>query len=508
VLERPISIAVLVTLLVTPWLHPFAPRMFIQLIAMMALIPVARVITHVSPVDLDRTVFAGLFMLLLLDRVRLGLEELAAVTEAIFLLELVLGLALALQVLRSAGIARSANWVRTGARVLAAALAVALIAEIGGWSGLATMLGRAAMGSALFAVYAWAVIAGLDALIAWGLRTTRWSRFLAGGQFAAQQRARRVVRYLTAATWLYLLLGNTGLRESAMRAMKRLLDAGISIGELSITLGGVLAFVLTIVVAPLVARFVNASLETVVYPRANLPRGMPYALSRMVSYAVFAMAFVAALAAAGVQMNQLSILLGGLGVGVGLGLQDFVKNFAAGLTLLFERRVHVGDVVQIPSAQVFGRVMQIGMRAVMVKNWDGAEVIVPNIELIATAVTNWTLSDQMRRIELPVGVAYGTDPAKVVQLLEDVARTHTELVAQPPPQALFLGFGESALNFSLRVWTDSEYDRTQAIRSELAIAVERVLQDAGIPIPFPQRDLHLASISPAVREAILGKEAK
>ena len=179
------------------------------------------------------------------------------------------------------------------------------------------------------------------------------------------------------------------------------------------------------------------------------------------------------------KLDQLTILLGGLGVGVGLGLQDFVKNFAAGITLLFERRVHVGDAVQIPSAQVFGRVKQIGMRAVR-WNWDGAEVIVPNIELIATAVTNWTLSDEMRRIELPVGVAYGTDPAKCVELLLAVARAHAEVVAEPPPQALFLGFGESSLSFSLRVWTDSDYDRTQAIRSEIAIAVQRSLHDAGI----------------------------
>jgi small-conductance mechanosensitive channel len=508
VLERPISIAVLVTLLVSPWLHPLAPRLFTQMLAIIALVPVVRVITHVSPVRLSRAVLAGLFGLLLLDRVRLGLEDLPAVAQTLFLVELTIGLALAIRVLRRGGLPGRPTWVRRGAAIVAAVVEIALLADIGGWNSLATMLGRAALGSALFAVYAWAVIAGLDALIAWVFRSRRWSSFVASGEYAAQKRARTVVRWITAATWLFLVLGNAGLRGPAARELGRILDAGVSIGALSITLGGVLAFAVTILAAPIAARFVNAALETGVYPRARLPRGMPYALSRMVSYAVYTLAFITALAAAGVQLSQLTILIGGLGVGVGLGLQDFVKNFAAGLTLLFERRVHVGDVVQIPSCQVFGRVLQIGMRAVMVKNWDGAEVIVPNIELIATAVTNWTLSDQIRRIELPVGVAYGTDPAKVVQLLEEVARTHADVIAEPPPQALFLGFGESTLSFSLRAWTDSHYDRTQAIRSELAIAVQRVLQDAGIPIPFPQRDLHLASVSPAAREAIRGKEAK
>jgi potassium-dependent mechanosensitive channel len=507
VLERPISIAVLVSLLVTPWLHPLAPRLFAQMLALIALLPVYRVVAHASPVPVDRTAFAGLFALLLADRMRLALEELPAVAQALFIAECVLGIALAVGVIRRGNLEGRPRWFRAGAQIIAAALGVALIGEIGGWSGLAAMLGRAALGSALYAVYTWAVLTGLDALVAWALRTPRWSNFLADDPLEAQQRARRVARWVTVGTWLYLVLGGVGLRTPVWRAASGVLGSGISIGELSITLGGVLAFALTIVSAPFVARFVNAGLETAVYPRAHLPRGLPFALSRMVSYGVFAVAFLAALAAAGVRMDQLSILLGGLGVGVGLGLQDFVKNFAAGITILFERRVHVGDAVQIPSAQVFGRVMQIGMRAVQVRNWDGAEVIVPNIDLIATAVTNWTLSDQMHRIELPVGVAYGTDPAKVIELLLDVARSHADVIAQPPPMALFMGFGESALDFVLRVWTDSDYDRTSAIRSEIALAVQSRLQGAGIQVPFPQRDLHLASVSPSVRDAILGKDA-
>jgi small-conductance mechanosensitive channel len=263
-----------------------------------------------------------------------------------------------------------------------------------------------------------------------------------------------------------------------------------------------LAFALTIAAAPFLARAIVVVLEEGVYPRAHLSRGMPYALSTMVRYAVYSFAFIAALAAGGVQLSQLSILLGGLGVGLGLGLQDFVKNFAAGLTLLVERRVHVGDVVQIPSREVNGRVREIGMRAVVVRNWDGAEVIVPNMDLISGAVTNWTLSDQLRRVELPVGVSYGTDPERVIALLVETASAHGDVLEHPPPQALFQGFGESSLDFLLRVWTDREYDRTTPIRSDLALAIHRALRDAGIEVPFPQRDLNIASVSPAIRAAL------
>lgn len=259
--------------------------------------------------------------------------------------------------------------------------------------------------------------------------------------------------------------------------------------------------------APLLARAIDFALQKGVYPRARLPRGMPYAMSTLVRYAVFTLAFIAALAAAGVELSQLSILLGGLGVGVGLGLQDIVRNFAAGLTLLFERRVHVGDVVQVPSGAIFGRVLEIGMRASLVRNWDGAEVVIPNADLVASAVTNWTLSDQLRRIELPVGIAYGTEPDKVVALLLCVPRGHADVIEHPPPQVLFQGFGESSLDFLVRVWTGSDYDRTLAIRSELALATHRALAEAGITIPFPQRDLHLASVSDEVRAALTGRES-
>jgi potassium efflux system protein len=500
-LERPFSIALLLALLATPWIHPLAPRRFNQLLALIALLPVARIVTHVSR-ETNRLVLVGLFGMLLLDRLGLAVQALPAVAQIALLLQTALGLAVALRVLRRGGLPGPARRVRGAARIVVAALGVALLAQLGGWGELATLLGRGSLVLALLGVYVWAAVVAVDALLAWLYGSTRWG---ARSQ-RAQRRARWVVRWVAGAVWLYAALGSIGLREPAAEALGRVLAAGISVGALSLTLGGVLAFLLAILAAPFAARFIDFVLQEAVYPRAQLPRGMPYALSTLVRYAVFALAFLAALAAAGVQLSQLSILLGGLGVGVGLGLQDVVKNFAAGLTLLFERRVHVGDVVQLPGGAIFGRVLEIGMRAALVRNWDGAEVVVPNADLVSGAVTNWTLSDQLRRIELPVGVAYGTDPERVVELLLKVARGHGDVVAEPPPQALFQGFGESSLDFLLRAWSDAVYDRTLAIRSELALATHRALSEAGITIPFPQRDLHLASVSAAARADLRGKE--
>jgi potassium efflux system protein len=501
VLERPIALATLLALLPTPWLQPLAPRRFIQIVALVALVAVARVVSHMSR-DTSRVVLASLFGLLLLDRLALAVEDLPSVAQTIFLIELGVAIAISIRVIRRGGLlGQGRGWVRRSAKVALVTFAVALAAEIEGWSKLSALLGRGGIVAALSAVYIWTAVLGVDALVVWTLNSPRWSRLLRGGRVA-----HRLIRWGGVGVWLYLVIITLGRRDVAGQALRTVLDAGVSIGALSVTLGGVLAFALTIAAAPFVARVINGVLEEGVYPHARLSRGLPYALSTMVRYSVFTLAFIAALAAAGVQLGQLSILLGGLGVGVGLGLQDFVKNFAAGLTLLFERRVHVGDVVQIPSHQINGRVREIGMRAVVVRNWDGAEVVVPNMDLITGAVTNWTLSDQLRRIELPVGVAYGTDPERVISLLLEVANAHADVLKNPAPQAMFQGFGPSSLDFLVRAWTDREYDRTTPLRSDLALAIHRVLRDAGIGIPFPQQDVHLVSVSPEVRSALGTKD--
>jgi small-conductance mechanosensitive channel len=297
-----------------------------------------------------------------------------------------------------------------------------------------------------------------------------------------------------------------GLRAAVADAFDAMLAMGVTVGALSLSIGGVLAFALTLVTAFVVARIFNEVLEAEVYPRTSLPRGLPYAFSTLARYGIYSLGFVFALAAAGVQVGQVTVLLGGLGIGIGLGLQDLVKDFAAGLTLLLERRVHVGDAIQSADREIAGRVLAIGMRSTVVRNWTGAEVVVPNATLLTGTVTNWTLSDRLVRVEVPVGVAYGTDPDRVIALLLGVAGSVASIVADPPPQALFVGFGDSSLNFLLRAWSEEGYDRFAATTSELALALHRGLAAADITIPFPQRDLHLASVASDVRAALAGRD--
>jgi small-conductance mechanosensitive channel len=477
-----------------------------QMLAVLGLFPAARIVIHATE-RANLTAFVGLFVLLFLDRIVLALAPLPAIAGAAFMLALAIALGLAFWFARRVGHAGDAPWLRRAAHLAMLGLALALLAEIGGWTDLAAMLGRGIMASAVAAVFVYAGVLVLTALLTYALAspTFRRSHLVDRNQTLLQRRLERGLRWLGVGVWLYLVLGALGLRSAAIEALRALLHAGVVVGELSLSLGGVLAFVLTLLAALLLARIVNGVLEEDVYPRAALPRGIPYALSTLVRYGFYSLGFLFALAAAGVQLGQLAIMLGGLGIGIGLGLQDLVKNFAAGLTLLFERRVHVGDAVQIPSQAIFGRVIAIGIRATVIRNFNGVEVVVPNNDLVSGAVTNWTLSDRLHRIEVPVGVAYGTDPDRVIALLLDVARSNDRMLADPAPQALFKGFGESSLDFVLRAWTDDEYEpRT----SELALAVHRSLCEAEIAIPFPQRDLHLASVSPDVHGALSDLDRK
>jgi small-conductance mechanosensitive channel len=208
-----------------------------------------------------------------------------------------------------------------------------------------------------------------------------------------------------------------------------------------------------------------------------------------------------ALAAAGFEISQLAIVIGALGVGIGFGLQNVVNNFVSGLILMFERPIQPGDVVEVSGTS--GKVREIGMRATTLTTFEGADVVVPNGMLLNEKLINWTLSDMDRRIDVNVGVAYGSDPRRVAELLLEVTKATPGVASQPEPNVLFTGFGASSLDFGIRAWTN-EFGEWVGIRTELSMRVYEALRAAGIAIPFPQQDLHLRSVAPEAGAALAG----
>jgi potassium efflux system protein len=322
----------------------------------------------------------------------------------------------------------------------------------------------------------------------------------------------RILRYVTrtltvlmTVLWVLLALRNVRLLEGFLTALQSVLDVRLERHAISISLGDIVAFAITIWVSWLLSAFIRFVLEEDIYPRVTLPPGVPNTLSTLLHYVILVFGFFVALGVLGVDLTKATILAGALGVGIGFGLQNVVNNFVSGLILLFERPVRVGDAVAI--RDVAGEIQHIGIRSCVVRTGDGAEVILPNAVLIADPVSNWTLSNRLRRLTLSVGVAYGTDPAVVIELLRGVATAHEGVLASPEPLLWFTGFGDSALNFQMRVWTD-RYDSWGGLQSELYLATYKVLSDAGIQIPFLRRDVHIDSTAPLpVRVVDDGDEA-
>jgi small-conductance mechanosensitive channel len=279
------------------------------------------------------------------------------------------------------------------------------------------------------------------------------------------------------------------------RALLWVLDRELAVGSVAISLGDVVAFGFSLWAAVLISRLVRAVLEKDVLARLELTRGLAASVSRLVNYVILGLGLLFAFAAAGIDLSSLTIVVGALGVGIGFGLQNVVNNFVSGLILIFERPIHVGDAIELEN--LIGTVKQIGIRASTVRTFDGADVIVPNADLISGRLVNWTLSDRLRRIDVSIGVKYGTDPDRVIELLKGVVKNHTEVLDNPAPQALFMEHGDSSLNFLLRFWTP-KFENWWVIKSDVTVSVNHALKEAGIEIPFPQRDLHLRSVDASI----------
>jgi potassium efflux system protein len=388
--------------------------------------------------------------------------------------------------------------VRLAARISAATLLAAAASNIVGNTSLAFFLTGGTVTSAYLLLVVLAAVRIFDGIF---IVMTR-SEAAGTSRFVAQQKDRfvrdglRIVQLLSAVAWVVITLVIFDVMDPIWAFARRALDASLTLGQLHLSLGAILVFVTTIWVSVLLSGALAGVLEMDVLSRLDMPKGLPGVIGRLTRYTLIALGFFFALAATGVQLTQITILGGALGVGVGFGLQTMVSNFVAGLILAFERPIREGDIVQVQTAtgeNLNGEVRRIGFRASIIRTYDGAEVIVPNASLISNDVVNWTLSDQMRRLTIQVGVAYGTEPARVLELLRQVPTQYATILRDPAPLALFTGFGDSALNFELRFWI-SDINQVLVLRSDVTTAVNNALVAAGIEIPFPQRDLHLRSV--------------
>ena len=302
----------------------------------------------------------------------------------------------------------------------------------------------------------------------------------------------QIIRVGAFILWLLFFLKMVDLLSPFTEFLSDVLVEPYIIGSITFTLGDVLLFVLILSVSFLLTSLISFLFDSgeVSVSFIKLPKGIPAAISLVIRYFIIAFGIVLALSSLGIDLSKFNLMAGALGLGIGFGLQTVVSNFISGLILVFERPIHIGDTVEVNN--LLGTVNRIGVRSSSISTFDGAEVIVPNNNLIANDLINWTLSDSIKRIEILVGTTYGSDPNKVLEILLDVVSRNKDALKNPAPHALFSEFGESSLNFKLRYWVN--YEIGLQSKSDISIGIYNQFAEHGIEIPFPQTDVHIKNM--------------
>lgn len=276
----------------------------------------------------------------------------------------------------------------------------------------------------------------------------------------------------------------------------------VTIGNVTISIVDIAVALVVFIGAMALTRLIQRTLNEQVFPQTSLDPGVRHSLSAGLGYLGIVLAAALAFSALGIDLDNIALIAGALSVGIGFGLQNVVNNFVSGLILLVERPIKVGDWIIVGGNE--GYVRRISVRATEIETFQRASVIVPNSEIIAGAVTNWTHKDRYGRVEVPVGVAYGSDVSRVMEILKGCLDAHQDILSWPKPYVLFRGFGESSLDFETRGYIANVEYRLNVV-SDLGVAINQAFADAGIEIPFPQRDLHFRNLDQL--DYVVGRKA-
>lgn len=264
----------------------------------------------------------------------------------------------------------------------------------------------------------------------------------------------------------------------------------VSIGNYRLSAFSILFSIALLVLFIFFSRLVAFFLRTRLLPGLGVERTVSGSLATLSQYIIVAVGIVVALNSLGFNLSTLQIIFGAFGVGIGFGLQNTVNNFASGLIILIERKVKQGDIVTAGGTD--GRVVAIGLRSSVIRTRAGHEIIVPNSQLVTNPVTNFSYHDRLVRVDLPVGVSYASDPNQIRDILLQAAKENERVLSYPSPDVLFIQYGNSSIDFELRIWIDDPWELPR-VRSALYFSIWYKLKEAGIEIPFPQRDLHVRS---------------
>jgi small-conductance mechanosensitive channel len=512
IIQRPLATALIITLLITPFNYPEAQEAAVRLIYLASIVPILYLVPILIPlVDRRYIYFFGILFIAsqltsfaeryyIIDRLALFAFDLIA--AALYFVALRKSSPV-LEVLRK----RDMRFAIFCLRTLWIFHIVGLISNILGFMVMSKILSHGAL-VVLFAgimIYVSAqVLKSLFNLFMYS-DESRFSRVIENYPDAIKHGVHRWINIGAVAFFLYVILDEFLLYRPIVDALKSFTMREWKIGEVQIGVGAILAFFITLWIALVISKFIRILLQDEVLSRFDMKRGVPGAISMVVRICLITLGFILAFAAAGIELNNIAIIFGALGVGIGFGLQNIFNNLISGIIIAFERPIQVGDIIQIASLNLMGSVQDIGIRSSIVKTFDGAEVVVPNGNIISNEMINWTLSDRRRRQEILVGVKYGSDLNHVLEILNNVVTNHDQVMKNPEPLIVFTGFGDSALNFRVLFWT--HFDVGLSTKSAVGVAIDEAFKKSGIKIPFPQRDLHIVDANGLLPDPLHGVHA-
>ncbi len=264
-----------------------------------------------------------------------------------------------------------------------------------------------------------------------------------------------------------------------------------TLGDSKLTVGLILTVIVSLTLLFIVSEWIRKLLVYKILRKRQIETGTKESIGAIVKYLLILAGIFSILQTTGIDLSAFGVLAGAIGVGIGFGLQNITNNFISGMVILFEQPIKVGDRIEV--GDVTGDVVRISARSTTVLTNDNISIIVPNSQFIDNPVINWSLNERKIRFNFPVGVAYKENPEKIKNILVEVANANPGVLKNPGPDVLFDSYGESSLNFSLRVWSTEFVGKPRVLRSQLYYEIFKKFAEHDIELPFPQRDLHLKS---------------
>jgi len=305
-----------------------------------------------------------------------------------------------------------------------------------------------------------------------------------------QSKIRNIFIFLAAAIWLYYLSTNLTIFDYLYKHLSNFLTEERKIGQTLFTFGSILVFIIIIWISAVISKYISFFVEAKDQKMATNRKQRLGSSILLIKLGVFTAGFLLAVTAAGIPLDNVAIVLGALSVGIGFGLQTIINNLVSGIILAFERPIQIGDSIEVGGRS--GVVKDVGIRASKIQAYDGSEVILPNGDLLSQHLINWTLSDKRRRIELIIGVAYGTDSDQVEGILTEILKREG-ILKNPGPKVYLQNFADSAVEYRLLFWVN-DFDVWVDMRNQVMKDIYKTFGKENIEIPFPQRDLYIKSM--------------